>query len=141
MSGRSRLEEACTGLPRQCFDCIEQSCFTILGVWFTAHWSCSTTLLPNLFCVNGLIFLHRLHPRSLVRLERTSAPAAFKIGFSVPKIRVVNLKHQIDYLVTRCLIRLGPVRVYLGSVDEQNRSTNRILLVSLPYDQLTLEAL
>ncbi len=97
--------------------------------------------MPNLFCVNGLIFLHRLHPRSLVRLERTSAPAAFKIGFSVPKIRVVNLKHQIDYLVTRCLIRLGRVRVYLGSVDEQNRSTNRILLVSLPYDQLTLEAL
>ena len=37
---------------------------------------------------------------------------------------------------------IGEIRtyqVYLGSVDEQNRSTNRILLVSLPYDQLTLE--
>ena len=32
------------------------------------------------------------------------------------------------------------LRIYLGTIDEQNRSLNRSLLVSLPNDQFVFEA-
>ena len=55
--------------------------------------------------------------------------------------------HSTTFEKNKCTVQvprfadLTGVRIYLGLVDDQNRSINRSLLVSLPYDQLVFEVI